>query len=147
MRRWNELPRKYRPWLLMGSVVLLGYLALKPAEIVVDIRSIKVRGGLFQTRSIALTDLADVQLLLELPPVARRASGYAIAGRKRGSFELEGWGSVDLFLDRSEPPYLVLRDVAGAPTIITNSTDPDETRSDFQRLRHLVRAAPDRANQ
>jgi hypothetical protein len=131
----------------MGNVVLIGYLALEPVEIVVDVRSIRVRGGLFQTRSIALADLADVQLLPELPPVGHRSSGYAVAGRKRGRFELEGWGSVDLFLDRSEPPYLVLRDAAGEQTIITNSTDPEETRADFQRLKRLARPAPEPRSQ
>jgi hypothetical protein len=125
-----------RRWWYLGLLPWLGvtYQVFAPVDVYWNVDRLAVYGGMFQRSMIELADLEDVQLLATLPAPTRRVSGYAFAGRKRGTFELPDRGTIDLFLDGSSPPYVLLRARGNARSIAVNARDPEASRQLFERL-------------
>jgi hypothetical protein len=146
----KQLPAKYLPWAVALSIAMMLYQALRPAEVRQSGASIRVQGGLYQRLEVGLDQLREVRLLDSLPPLGRRIAGYEIGPRKRGRYEIAEWGTADMFLERSEPPYLLLRSNGpGTNTIITNLCDAEDTRRAFgfvqEAIRERKRRQPSRA--
>jgi hypothetical protein len=125
---------KWRVWALLACCAGTAYQMFKPVEVYWNMRSLTVRGGVFQRSIIPLAELGELQLLPALSAPTRRISGYEIAGRKRGTFEVPEWGTVDLFLDGSSPPYLLLPARGNARTIVVNESDPAASLELFERV-------------
>jgi len=129
------VPRKWRAWLLLAWTCTLVYeLALQSVDFDWAHTILRVRGGMLYRTDIPLAQLGEVREISVLPSPIRRLSGYELAGRKRGSYELPGWGTVDLFLDAETPPYLLLPAHGNARSIVLNGCDADETHELFERL-------------
>lgn len=72
--------------------------------------------------NVALSDVADVQLLTERPAL-RRVSGTGLDNALTGKFKADGWGSVTVCIDPREGPWLLITTQDGA-LYLFGSTDP-----------------------
>jgi hypothetical protein len=102
----------------------------KPVVVLLSDRTIEIRGmyGL----SIERSDLKSITLQEDLPAILRRTNGMAAGSHLKGNFSMETIGSAMLFIDRSIPPFIIIRST-GKPVIINQATAAD-TKSLYDAL-------------
>lgn len=134
-----EVPEKYAPWGILAAMLMAVYQAAAPVEVKQSAESIRVQLGLYDKCSVSVDRLREVRLISALPALGRRLSGYEIGPRTRARYELADGGTVDLFLESRQPPYLLLRaDYAGTYTMIVNQWTQSGTREAFDLVQHAV---------
>jgi hypothetical protein len=143
----NALPLRWRAWGLLACSFSYVFALFAPVKVLWNMDQLVVRGGVLQQTHIDLADLAEVKLLAQLPVIRRRVSGHEIGERKRGTFELAELGTVDLFLDEEDPPYVLLRARGNARSIIVNACEPEESRELFERIVRDVAEGRSRSTQ
>jgi hypothetical protein len=82
--------------------------------------------------SIERSDLKSITLQEDLPAILRRTNGMAAGSHLKGNFSMETIGSAMLFIDRSIPPFIIIRST-GKPVIINQATAAD-TKSLYDEL-------------
>src|SRR5688500_17243371 len=50
---------------------------------------------------------------IRLPPIELRTNGFAVGGTLRGNFRLTGLGTGQLFVNRGDPPFVVIKRARG----------------------------------
>lgn len=125
---------------LLAVSILVGYLIYsgsQPAKIELAGGHLVIGGSYGLT--LALADLKDVQLVGPLPDVQLRTNGSAIGNRLRGHFLLADVGPALLFVDVSQPPFIMVR--TADQQIYLNQADPAATQDFYAALTAAWRAA------
>ena len=134
-----EVPAKYAPWGILASMLMAVYQAAAPVEVKQSAESIRIELGLYDRSSVSVDRLREVRLIAELPALGRRLSGYELGPRRRARYELADGGTVDLFLERRQPPYLLLRaEYAETYTMIVNQWTASGTREALDLVQRAV---------
>lgn len=119
-------------------VSILLYQSYQPTEVLITEEYLEIKG--LYGEKIAMTDITEIALIQELPPITSRTNGAAIGERKKGHFRLKDLGAAKLFLDRGKPPFIFIeRDAqeakeAKAKPIIINTVSEEKTRELYDAL-------------
>jgi hypothetical protein len=134
-----EIPEKYAPWGILAGMLMAVYQAAAPVQVKQSAESIRIQLGLYDSRNVSVDRLREVRLIAELPALGRRLSGYEFGPRRRARYELADGGTVDLFLERRQPPYLLLRaDYVEPYTMIVNLWTASGTREACDLVQRAV---------
>ena len=114
--------------LILGQV----YLYSQPPTVEVSSEVFSAGLGLYGIE-IPRVNIASVELVEKLPRIQSRTNGFASGGLLRGNFRLEEWGAGKLFINRSSPPYVVVR--TADTFVVVNFEDTARTRELYQQLR------------
>lgn len=113
--------------LILGQI----YIHSQPPN--VEVSSERFAAGLgFYGIDIPRASITSVELVTELPRIQSRTNGFASGGLLRGNFRLDEWGAGKLFINRSSPPYIVVR--TAETFVVVNFEDPARTRELYGRL-------------
>lgn len=93
---------------IVVALSVMFYFGMRAPRVFVGIDEFSVRGALYKT-TIPMSEITEVTVVDTLPRIARRTNGFAFAGALRGHFRLDSLGTGTLFLNRSHPPYIILR--------------------------------------
>jgi hypothetical protein len=136
----ETLPERGAPWrgfvlLLLVVGALLGALfwsQTRPPSVRVGPRGLEV-AALFYGHTFPLADIESLSLEDRLPRILLRTNGFAAGGTLRGHFRVEGLGDGRLYVERSHPPYILVRLRRGG-FVILNFRDADDTRNLYRLL-------------
>ena len=126
--------------LLLG-VALVGGLfwsQMRPPRVSVSPGGIEIE-TLFYGTTLPADDISAISLEPKLPRIHMRTNGFAAGGTLRGHFRVEGLGDGRLYVDVTEPPFVLVRLRRGY--VFVNFSDPELTRALYEEL---ARAWPDR---
>ncbi len=140
---WAARPSRARgPWFLavVVAAVLAGsalfvtpfYLQRRDPRVAVTADRLSI-DSLFYGQDYPLSQITAVSLEPRLPRVLLRTNGFAGGGILRGWFKVEGLGRGKLFVDSGSAPFVLVRLRDGF--VIVNSSDPQQTRALYERLR------------
>jgi hypothetical protein len=124
---------------VIGAVVLMTVTIVliagsRPPSVEVTAGMVSVRAAGYEV-AVPAAQLTSVALETTMPRVLRRTNGYAFLGKLRGHFDVEALGNGYVFVDRSVPPYIVMRSTDGF--VIVNTGDAAGTRALFEQIRAL----------
>ncbi|HHT56857.1 DUF3784 domain-containing protein [Herbinix luporum] len=121
----------------MGIVVIslifvacVMFFSLKPSKISIMDDGLQIHGmygNLYRWESIEQVQLKDT-----LPSIQLRTNGSAIGSKLKGHFKTKELGSVKLFVDADNPPFIYLYTDNG--TVIFNLIDINETQALYQEI-------------
>ncbi|RPI55673.1 MAG: hypothetical protein EHM55_07185 [Acidobacteria bacterium] len=119
------------------SAIVLGQCYVYSREPSVDLTSetLSVGAG-FHGTEIPLSAIQTVTLVDTLPRIQRRTNGFAAGGLLRGNFRLDEWGFGRLFINRTSPPYVVVR--TRDTFVVVNFEDAARTRALYEQLRNAA---------
>ncbi|HVZ49307.1 MAG TPA: hypothetical protein VG916_11025 [Gemmatimonadaceae bacterium] len=117
--------------LLLLAGVLPVVMGMRPVHVDVSDGALHASGGFYRT-TVPLRDIVQVTVLDTLPAIDARTNGFAAGGRLRGHFSLRDYGRASLFVDRSAPPFIMIR--TRDDLVVVGTTDPAETRALAGRL-------------
>lgn len=80
----------------------------------------------------AWNSIEDVELMEELPTIERRTNGSALGSNLKGYFRTKELGTVKLFVNTQNPPFIYLETDKGV--IIFNMRNKDETQEIFGEI-------------
>lgn len=123
--------------IVLVPLAVMIYVSLQPPLVTVSPAAFSVRSGLYGI-DIPIGEIEVVSLESTVPPVLQRTNGFALGGTLRGHFRLEGLGSVQLFIQFGEPPYILVR--SRDEVAVVNFRDADRTRDVYAALSGLVGA-------
>ena len=130
---------QYRRLAIVAVVlILLGvvfYAHLQAPTVIVSDTALSVRSGWYSA-DIPFAEITSASLEDALPRIELRTNGFAVGSTLRGNFRLAGVGTGQLFVDRSDPPFVVIRGTRGL--VAVNFEDPAETRKLFDTLQAAV---------
>ena len=95
----------------------------------VDIRTNTLSVG---SRSVAMTTITDISLENSLPRVLRRRRGLSVGTTLRGSYTLDTLGDGDVYVDRSRPPFLLVR--TDHDYLVVNLRTAEDTRALYDKV-------------
>jgi hypothetical protein len=113
--------------LILGQV----YLYSQPPAVEVSSETFSAGLGMYGIE-IPRASITSVELVDGLPRIQSRTNGFAAGGLLRGNFRLEAWGAGKLFINRSSPPFVVVR--TANTFVVVNFADPARTRELYERL-------------
>jgi hypothetical protein len=113
--------------LILGQV----YLYSQPPAVEVSSEAFSAGLGMYGIE-IPRASITSVELVDGLPRIQSRTNGFAAGGLLRGNFRLEAWGAGKLFINRSSPPFVVVR--TANTFVVVNFADPARTRELYERL-------------
>ena len=80
--------------------------------------------------------IAAVELMEELPTIEMRTNGSALGSNLKGHFRTKEMGSVKLFVNTQNPPFIYLEtDDGGA---IFNMNNANETQEIFREIKQKI---------
>jgi beta-lactamase class A len=107
---------------IAGTVMWSGE---RPVQASISNGIFDVGGAAYHAR-VPLAAMTSVTLADAIPAVRRKVNGYDFGNTLRGHFRLEEFGDSDLFINRSAPPFIVVRSAGGA--LVVNLRTADLTR-------------------
>lgn len=113
-------------------VCIVVYVHVQAPTVAVSDASLSVRSGWYSAE-IPFGEITSASLENELPPIELRTNGFAVGGTLRGNFRLTGLGTGQLFVNRGNPPFVVIKRARGY--VVVNFEDPAETRRLFETLK------------
>jgi len=127
--------------IIVGIIVaaligVLGFVAtriskdMQPMTAHIEQNSLVIDGSYGQT--ILISDLQEIQLIDTLPVIERRTNGSATGDMLRGYFQLSQVGTALLYLDRENPPFILL--TTKVDKIYLNLETAEQTRELFDAL-------------
>ena len=119
-------------WVIMVFAALTLALSFRPTRITVGEETIKISG--MYGREIPISDIVSVDLLDEMPAIAKRTNGSETGNRLKGHFELKNGEKCLLFVTR-QAPYIELRTTDALYYL--NVDGKEETEQLFQQLKQL----------
>lgn len=96
----------------------------------IEQNSLVIDGSYGQT--VLISDLQEIQLIDTLPVIERRTNGSATGEMLRGYFQLSQVGTALLYLDRENPPFILL--TTKVDKIYLNLETAEQTRELFDAL-------------
>lgn len=134
-RRWGQAVAGLLALLLLGCpLVGVWIMGMERAPVELTVAEEAVVGSHYgSTWSVALGDIADAQLLGELPRL-RRVAGTGLPSALTGKFSSEAWGRFTCCIDPREGPWLLLRERDG-DIFLFGGSDPRETEAVFEAVR------------
>ncbi len=85
--------------------------------------------------TVPLQQISEVSLLDDLPSVAQKVNGFDFGHILKGDFELDELGRVKLFLDRRNPPFILIQ---SDKTVIFNFKEEEKTRELYHTLKAKI---------
>lgn len=76
--------------------------------------------------------IEEATLLETLPKIEARTNGSAIGPNLRGNFRTSDYGAVKLFVNRNNPPFILLQ--SNGKIAIFNLTEADETKDAYDEI-------------
>ncbi len=77
-------------------------------------------------------DVENIKIMDELPTIELRTNGSALGSKLKGHFSTKEYGSVKLFVNKSNPPFIYLDTVSGV--IIFNMDSKDDTQEIYSSI-------------
>jgi len=119
--------------ILVASFILVAVLLLfssRPSEVTLLEEGLQIHGmygDVYEWDSIE-----TVKLMEELPTIERRTNGSAVGSHLKGNFRTTELGSVKLFVDAKNPPYITFE--AEGRVIIFNLETEEETGEVYREI-------------
>lgn len=120
-------------WFSLALIILVAiviFIASRESTVTYNSDSIKF-GGAYGT-TIAMDSIQSVQLRESLPTIHRRTNGIGIFGIRKGYFTLAEYDRARLLVHSETGPYIVIK--TEAEVVIVNFKDPEQTRTEYQRI-------------
>ena len=117
--------------LVAAAVAVAVVIGTRPIEVTASATGVDVRGAGYHAH-LEPSDIVRVHLDDTLPGVSRRTNGFGANGRWRGHFLLADGRAAQLFVTRSQPPFLTLE--TRTEPVILNFDDPERTQALFAQL-------------
>jgi uncharacterized membrane protein len=80
----------------------------------------------------AWSSIEEVTLLETLPNIERRTNGSALGPNLKGNFRTSEYGAVKLFVNRDNPPFILLQ--SNSNIAIFNLAQADETKDAYDKI-------------
>lgn len=102
----------------------------KPVTVVITGQAIEIKGmyGL----SIDRSAIKSITLQEKLPAILLRTNGLAVGSHLKGHFTMEMFGSVNLYIDRNIPPFIVIQ--TDGQSIIINQVSSADTKALYEAM-------------
>jgi hypothetical protein len=107
------------------------YVGFKPPVTALDDVALSVSNGLYHN-TIPYSSMRSVSLEQTLPPIGLKTNGFAAGNTLRGSFNVDRWGNGRLYINRDQPPFIVIR--MDANFLVVNFKEPERTRALYTDL-------------
>jgi len=120
---------------LIGVAVLM-FFSSRPTTVAFLPEGLQIEGmygGIYNWASIEEISLAE-----ELPTIEMRTNGSALGSNLKGHFRTSELGSVLMFVDAENPPFIYLN--ADGKSIFLNMDTQEETLEIFKKIRSLTDA-------
>jgi len=114
----------------MVGIGVLFYYSYQPNQKVIAEGSLEIKG--LYGEKIAFTDINDIDLKDDLPPITFKANGSSLGNKKKGYFNLQSVGQAKLYVNTSSSPFIFIK--GDEKLVIINFDDEQETRELFKSL-------------
>ncbi len=108
-------------------------LSSREPAILFEDRNVKITGLYGET--IPADEIKDAAILENIPAIQLRTNGFSLGTIRKGYFQMEGMGSVKLFLNSPSGPYIRLQ--TKHKCIILNFKDTAYTNEVYGKLKEL----------
>jgi len=115
---------------LTGGIVYSMQTNSKPVVLVLSQQSVEITGMYGVTLERA--SIRDISLQETLPAILKRTNGSAVENHLKGNFTMETVGKVKLFIDRSIPPFIMIR--TEDQTIFVNQGTAADTKALYDAM-------------
>ncbi|HOB19612.1 MAG TPA: hypothetical protein PK830_02770 [Candidatus Atribacteria bacterium] len=116
-------------------IAILAYLVLKPVQITVNDKYIRINGLYGVT--VRVEDILELKHTDELPPIISRLNGIDLFGlSRRGIYQLKDIGRARMISFSTGGPFILIN--AGSEWIVINFKSPDETESLYRKLYEVI---------
>jgi hypothetical protein len=117
--------------LVLLPLAMMFYGRTQPPEVSINSQWLRLRGGGYSAE-VPIRQIQYVSLEASLPPVKTRINGLSLLGTERGHFTLEQLGDARLFINRSYPPFVLIR--TAGQVLAFNLPDEAQTRALYDKL-------------
>lgn len=114
----------------VGGTGILLYFSNKPAEYAIENSALRISG--VYGEEIKISEITEISLKEQIPPIQRKTNGSALGSKKKGYFTLKGIGKAKLFVNTQKPPFIFINVKSGLR--IVNTEDPTETSRLYNKL-------------
>ncbi len=121
-------------FMLLLTLIPLGmmfYGRTQPPAVSINSQRVRIGSGL-KSIDVAVRDIQRVTLEPTLPPVRTRIDGISLLGTEHGDFTLEQLGNARLFINRSYPPFVLIR--TANRLVAFNMLDEQQTRALYEQI-------------
>jgi hypothetical protein len=113
------------------AVAILMLYSSQPTKVSFSDQMVQIHGMYGETYS--WSTIQDVQLLEKLPNIESRTNGAALGPHLKGNFRTSEWGTVKLFVNKNQPPFILIQ--SNGRIAIFNLSGSDETKAAYERIR------------
>jgi len=110
--------------ILVLFVGVLLFFSMRPVQVSLTDEGLQIHGMYGQT--IAWEEITKIEVADTLPTIQLRTNGSAIGSRLHGHFRTAEYGSVKLFVDKSQPPFIYI--TTEKQLVIINLDNPEATQ-------------------
>lgn len=114
---WKNIskPQKYLNTITIALVLIvvvgiIGY-GLRPTHVKIESSGLVIEG--MHGETIPAPNIKSLSLVNELPEISWKVNGFSLCGIKKGNFKTKEGARVKLFLDRNEPPFILIETTEG----------------------------------
>ncbi len=108
-----------------------------PTQFNLEASQLKITGA--YGFNINYSEIDDIRLQTELPPVGMKTNGLGMGPILKGHFMVEGMGSARLFLRSAHGPVLIITLKDHSNPVLINFSEPSETDKLYQQMKSLNR--------
>ncbi len=116
--------------IILVAVGLLMVYFVQPLKVTIDDVGVRIHG--IYGKTYEWDQIANAELLDELPGISRRTNGSSIGPYLRGHFRTVDSEALRLFVNRRQPPFI--RIDSEEDTVIFNLKTPEETRAAAEEI-------------
>ncbi|MDV2581377.1 DUF3784 domain-containing protein [Alkalibacillus haloalkaliphilus] len=139
IQRYELQAKRKRGYWITGSVAAVTFVAVigltvwafMPNELTIENDELKI-SGLYGVEW-PTTDIEEVELLDEMPPILVRTNGFALQNLSKGHFRVEDYGSARLFLREDHRPVLYV--ATEDDQLFINHPDESQVQQWYEALR------------
>ncbi|HEX2969848.1 MAG TPA: hypothetical protein VHO46_12180 [Bacteroidales bacterium] len=134
--------KEYLGLYIVAAIILFGialpaiiiYSGNRDPEVSFGAESLTIKG--IYKLNLQYSVIKDVDTLKTYPAIRRRTNGFASGKALKGNFTLSEGSRVRLYVTKKNPPYILIH--TNDKPVYLNFSNPDETRTVYDRLNTLV---------
>ena len=119
----------------LSLIIVSGFLIVGIIEPKVIIESDKIIISGQYKRSIVNSDIKEISLVENIPKVLRKINGFDFGYTLRGSFDVEGLGPANIYIQENQSPYIII--TTDDRVYIINYKNPEKTLELYDQIKDL----------
>lgn len=123
------------PGLVLAFVIGLKIYGFFPSKILFDNDSVRFSG--MYGIEVDISDIANVNLVDNIPAIKIRNNGFSFGPVRKGLFNLDEFGNSRMLIHSENPPYLIIS-ISTGEKIIINFNNKNVTKDIYDRFMTLI---------